>query len=174
MACRFSPNQGGNPVGFILTSEGKGSRAEQATTVDYARNEPSGIWFPKRVTFKSQIGDTVHLAMRLDIEVAELNQPIPDVTFTLAGLGLRTGTPVELPEVPKRENQPTWQDGKLDAEKTRGKQAAKAYQKLLEMKAEADNPPPAPSRWPYYLAAGAAAIIGGWFLYRAARRRGTT
>ncbi len=174
---RFSPEQSGNPVYYRMADGPPGggpADMEQETRTEYRLVQPANVWFPSRSTFRvGGAGDGVaHLDHEWVFETAELNAPIDPVVFTLAGMGLADGTPVELPEVADRSAQPTWQQGRLDDKATRGKQAAAVYRQMLAEGAATD---PAPARtmvrWPYLLGAAVLAAVGLGFLVRGARRR---
>lgn len=172
MSCWLRPDQGMNPVKYDSEPADPKTGIRQTTMIDYARDAGTGVWFPKSVAHTRVSGGIVLHDSRMTVEKAEFNRPIPNEVFTLAGLGLKNGTPIKLPEVKGIGNEPTWQDGKVDKERTSSKQAAEYYSKLWEAQTTPpvpDSPPP--SRWPYFTGAGGLALMGGGLLYWAVRRK---
>ncbi|MBC7076818.1 MAG: hypothetical protein H5T92_00680 [Synergistales bacterium] len=81
-------------VGFNLVEYKQGRRGGPATLVKgWEYVEQDGVWVPKKVvhTNISQDGKKITFQRILELESCRLNAPIPESTFTLAGLGLKPG-----------------------------------------------------------------------------------
>lgn len=168
-SCWLRPDLGMNPVKFETVAPML--RGGQETVIEYTRHEAAGVWFPSAVNHTRIVDGKRILDQRLVIEKAEINRPVPAEVFTLVSFGLKDGTPIEVPEATKVENQPTWQKGKVDRTRTRGQQAAESYHHLQQT----EPPVPASSeprgRWAYFVGATVLALAGGIAVAVAARRR---
>jgi hypothetical protein len=59
-----------------------------------AQDAVSGVWFPKRSRSRTYTLGVLDTDQETTVELAELNRPLDDSAFTLAGLKLEPGTPV--------------------------------------------------------------------------------
>lgn len=139
----------------------------------YSRILPSSIAYPSKFNFTFKSDDELISEMEVVVEKCELNIPIPSEVFQLKSFGIADGTPVEVPEIKVREQQPTWQNGAIDYKMTRGKQAAIVHQYRTQ-----EVTPPVPDvpqpnvmarSWPYFVGAGLLAVVGLYFF----RKRST-
>jgi hypothetical protein len=169
----FAPQKGFNPTKISVQEIVDGKLTfEKVTTTDYRQDERSRIWFPSKMRHKRILEGRVHLEMELTFEVVELNQPIDENVFTLASMDIMPNTPIELPEIKKASDYPTWQEGKIDPKRKFGEIVTEARQKMLD---HAPEPQPDARRsfgdrfWPYLIAAGLA-VVGFYFL-RSRRRK---
>jgi hypothetical protein len=169
MSCWLRPDLGMNPVRYEMAAPA--ARASHETSIDYAKAKGTDIWFPTTVHYRRTIDDVVVLDQRLDVETAEINQPIPAEVFTFRGMGLPEGTPIEYPEIKRSDDQPTWDGEKVDPTRTRGQRSLEAYYHQMRIEPTVPDTPEPGRRWPYYLAGGLLAIVGGVLLARAVRRR---
>jgi hypothetical protein len=159
--------QGGTPPGG-----NPAKRHLQETTAEYTLHKPSGAWLPKTFVHIRKFGDDIQVDQRVELDFRSVNEPIPDKVFTLAGFDLQIGTPVELPEIKKKEDAPTWQESGLDKEKTMGKQAAAAYYGRMKANPVPDQPQRSGAgRWAYFVGAAVLAVVGGLVLRRVVFRR---
>lgn len=152
-----------NPTRFAMSSP----ESEVKFEVEYQKvNE---ISFPKSITLRQSFGKKPPTEQKITFELVELNLPIDPSVFTVAGMQLPDGLPVELPDR-KKSVTPTWRDGKLDYEKTMEKESVRGYIELKEKAAAAPiadidpNPPWLSRSWPYLAAAGLSLLA--WFLLR--------
>ncbi len=163
----------GNPTYFYLDARRGNDVLVSETVVVYQAVE--GIHYPKSFHYHSKMnGKHTISEILITTQFVEFNHDIDDSIFTLAGLNLRQGHPVRLPEIQDSSLQPTWKDGKLDREMTWSKSATEGHKKLMEQKAENPVPDVAPGlfgrQWPYFLGAGFFAVAG--FLIARKIRRG--
>src|SRR4029079_5788587 len=107
------------------------------------------------------------------VEAGDFNQPIADSVFTLPGVGVSSGTPIELPGVADRGKQPTWQSGQIDRNYTREKQAADVYNGMSGQVAPVPDETNVPPRrgWIYYALAACLAVCGVVLLWKTLVRR---
>lgn len=127
----------------------------------------NGLWYPKSVRF------TLHQASKLEtdetIEMTEvrINQPIPDETFALKGMGIADGTHFSI--VGTKEESWVWRNGQLVTGASEDAKRVKEH--------GIPNPEPVPllpsARPRYWLyGVGAGLAVGGALLvWRALRRR---
>ncbi|MBX3400104.1 MAG: hypothetical protein KF873_15340 [Gemmataceae bacterium] len=162
-----------NPTYFYLDAKRGNDILATETNVVYQKID--GIPFPRSMHYSSMLNKSVVMSeLKINVKSIELNGEIEDSVFTLAGLNLREGQPIRLPEIQDSSKQPTWKDGKIDKDFTWSKSATEGHRKLMEQKAENPVPDVAPglfeSRWPYFLVAGFFALAG--FLTARKIRRG--
>lgn len=157
--CWFRPDLGMNPV--VIEDAVEGVDFKQRSEIDYRKLDKLGLWFPSSVHYtRTQNGETI-LDEKLSVLLADFETPVPDETFTLAGLSLDNSQPVALPEITQSKDYPTWRGGKLDRTYTAGKMALEAHEFRA---AQSDANPPVPDRlaprWPYYVGASILAVAG--------------
>ncbi|MBX9624733.1 MAG: hypothetical protein K2X82_13080 [Gemmataceae bacterium] len=163
------PDLGMNPVRF--RSEVPGVKFVQESTIRYVKAVGIDIWFPASIRHIRTMNGQTLVDETVTVETAEINRPIPADVFALETFGMPKGTPIEYPEIAKRENQPTWDGENVDPNRTRGQQATEAHYAMLDSEPPAPDTPEPGRRWPYYLGAGLLAVVGGGLLTRALRRR---
>jgi hypothetical protein len=166
------PEKGYNPSTVAVICDKENYR--QVMNAEYALDPHSQLWFPKKIRYtKTASENFIFSDNQLTFETVELNVPIPEVTFTLAGFDLVDNTAIQFPEVKKLEEAPTWQKGKADPKRPLGDVVRETYEKMNQTGARApvpDNPPSWFSRsWPYLVAGGL--TILAVFLFRSSRRR---
>ncbi len=70
-------------------------------SVSVSRHQPSGLWFPTGHTYTRFVRGKLTREQRAAIKVVSLNEPLPEDTFTLAGIGVPAGQRVHrVPEPP--------------------------------------------------------------------------
>ncbi|MBX9580991.1 MAG: hypothetical protein K2X87_11840 [Gemmataceae bacterium] len=169
MTCWLCPDLGMNPVRYEMVAPA--APASHETSIEYAKAKGTDIWFPTSVHYRRTIDGVVVLDQKLDVETAEINQPIPAEVFTFKGMGLPEGTPIEYPEIKRLEDQPTWDGEKVDPTRTRGQRSLEAYYHLINSEPPVPDTPEPGRRRPYYLGGGVLAVVGGVLVARAVRRR---
>jgi hypothetical protein len=167
-SCYLRPDLAMNPVYFVTRSS-KGE-AVSKTTIDY--QQVSSQWYPKSVLYVLGEGPLESVREEITLKTVELNSPIDPTVFTLAGFGLKNGTPIEYPEIKSRDAQPIWNNGQIDPKENRGQAVQRAYEMLEKMAPTPDVPPTPESTSILRIAlAVSAAVVGLVCTYFFFRRR---
>ena len=81
----------------------RGSELVTSVESDVVRQTVSGLWFPERCRYRRWDNGKLTAKEDLRIRVIQLNKPVAPVVFTLAGMDIPPGTPVnEVPSSPVR------------------------------------------------------------------------
>lgn len=165
--CTFRPDYSNNPVRYLTRSAVRDPAEkpmEKVTEIEYSNANSAGIYYPKVIRHRLSQGGVPTFDQTLKFETVELNEPIPVSVFTLAGLALKKGTPIEVPEIQDIRKQPTWGDGHVDRERTRGKQADEYYAKLESQSSPVPDIPEPGRTWPFYVAGFFGVLAAGLFV----------
>lgn len=163
------PDLGGNPV--VIEQFSPTDKFTARTSIDYAKAAGTDIWFPTAVRYNRSMGGKTILDEVLTFETVEINQPIPESVFTLAGFGLQKNTPIEYPEIKRDGDQPLWDGEKVDPTRNARQMVTEAYRADLKGQVPVPDTPEPGRHLPYYLGGGLLAVVGGVLVARAVRRR---
>jgi hypothetical protein len=172
-SCYLRPDLGMNPVYFVTGSSKSGLSSK--TTIDY--QQVSGQWYPKHIVYAVGEGALESVREEITLKTVELNTPIDPTVFTLAGFGLKNGTPIEYPEIKSRDAQPIWNNGQIDPNENRGQAVQRAYEVLDKMAPQPDVQPTS-ENWSIVkislgIAAGLVGLVCTYFYFRRKAARAT-
>jgi hypothetical protein len=85
---------GWNPVSLHYTAKSLRGPLSYRLDVKEFTEAAAGVFFPTRVSFERRAGDVERRAEDVTIDVRSINAPIDPKVFTIAGMNIPAGTPV--------------------------------------------------------------------------------
>lgn len=107
----FDPTHGMHPVKIDYTNGRSGDGESSSTLTEQLRQVGNELWYPHTIVYSQSSGGRVTRRERLEAHDLSINQVIPAVTFTVAGLNLPNRTVLNMPE--SKTVGYVWQDGKV-------------------------------------------------------------
>lgn len=121
--CEVMPSKNNNPVRYTYKMFDPKTKKEvfvSETRIELlthrARN--SAIQFPRKVFHERSFGDHKVIEESIDVATFEANIDIPGRVFSLEGMDLDNGTPVNIAGERDLAKAPTWQNGGIDKNAT--------------------------------------------------------